>query len=131
MLASNYRQNAATTHGFDVIDEFADTFVQYQADNVDHVSRTLDGSGTIHVMGQMGTFTPALKVTRRVSRLKVNMDNIFKCLPCLPCQTSPTKKPQDSLRELNLVSSIVMIRIVSWTCSGVCHYISQTSAVVI
>lgn len=77
--ASKYRRNAATTQDVDLrIEEIADTFVQYQADNVDHASTTLDGCGSIHVMGQMGTFTPALKVTRRVPRLKVTMDDLKK-----------------------------------------------------
>jgi hypothetical protein len=51
--ASKYRKNAATTQGVDIINEIADTFVQYQADNVDHDSKTLDGYGTIHVMGNI------------------------------------------------------------------------------
>ena len=71
-------KNAATTQGVDLINEIAGTFAQYQADNVDHASRTLDGSGTIHVMGQMATFTPAIKVTRKVPRVEVNMDDLKK-----------------------------------------------------
>jgi hypothetical protein len=76
--ASKYRRSAATTQGVDVINEITDTFVQYQADNVDHASKTLDGYGTIHVMGQMATFTPAIKVTRTVPRVNVNMDDVKK-----------------------------------------------------
>ena len=57
-----------TTHGVDAINEIADTFVQYQADNV--ASTTLDGSGAIHVMGQMATFT------RKVPRVRMNIADL-------------------------------------------------------
>lgn len=62
----------------DILGDISDTFGQYQADNVDHASRTLDGSGTIHVMGQMVTFTPAIKTVRRVPRANVNMEDLRK-----------------------------------------------------
>ena len=65
--ASRYRSSAAATQGVDVITGIGDSFVQYQADNIDHGSKTLDGYGSVHVMGQMATFTPAVTVTRTVS----------------------------------------------------------------
>ena len=90
--ASKYRKNAATTQGNDVIDEVSNTFVQYQADNIDHATNTLDGYGTIHVMGQMATFTPGIKVTRRVPRMQVNMDDVKNV--CHVKMHGHTKKPQ-------------------------------------
>ena len=76
--ATKYRKNAAATQGVDIINDIANTFGQYQADNVDHASKTLDGYGSIHVMGQMATFTPAINATRRVPRVTVNMDDLKK-----------------------------------------------------
>lgn len=63
--ALKYRMNAATTQGVDVVDELGDTFVQYQDDNIDHASRTQDGHGSIHVMGQMATFKPAISTAQK------------------------------------------------------------------
>ena len=71
--ASKYRTNAATVQGVDVIGDIEDVFVQFQSDNVDHASRTLDGYGSINVMCQMATFTPAVKAKRVVSRLTADM----------------------------------------------------------
>ena len=45
---------------------------------MDHATRTLDGYGAVHVMGQMATFTPAVNSTRKVPRVKVNMDDVKK-----------------------------------------------------
>ena len=58
------------------MNEIGDSFAQYQADNVDHASKTLDGNGAIHVMGQMATFTPAVKTKRVVPRMEVNMNDL-------------------------------------------------------
>ena len=66
------------TQGVDQLDDNAGTFGQYQADNKDHATRTLDGHGSIHVMGQMGTFIPGIKATRTVHRGKVNMYDLKK-----------------------------------------------------
>ena len=76
--ASTYRRSAAATRGVDVIEDLSDSFVQYQADNIDHASRTLDGYGSVHVMGQMATFTPAIVATRKVPRIKVSIDDLKK-----------------------------------------------------
>ena len=76
--ASTYRRSAAATQGVDVIEDLSDSFVQYQADNIDHASRTLDGYGSVHVMGQMATFTPAIVATRKVPRIKVSIDDLKK-----------------------------------------------------
>lgn len=88
--ASRYTKNAASSHGVDILGDISDTFVQYQADNIDHVSRTLDGSGKIHVMGQMATFTPARKTIRIVPRANVNKEERRKIgLVHLVTQTNP------------------------------------------
>ena len=72
--ANKYRSNASAVQGVDLPEEVSQTFVQYQADNVDHASRTLDGHGSIHVMGQIATFTPGIKTIRNIPRLKVDME---------------------------------------------------------
>ena len=72
-----FRQSAAASQSVDVdLANLVGTFIQYQADNVDHSTKTLGGHGSVPVMGQMATFTPARKVTRTVTRVKVNMDDI-------------------------------------------------------
>ena len=76
--ASRYRKNAASSQGVDILGDISNTFGQYQADNVDHASRTLDGSGTIHVMRQMATFTPAIKTVQGIPRVNVNMEDLRK-----------------------------------------------------
>ena len=74
--ANKYRGNAAEVQGVDLPEEVAGSFLQYQADNVDHASRTLDGYGSVHVMGQMATFTPTVKSIRRIPRRKVDLEVI-------------------------------------------------------
>ena len=59
--ANKYRSNASVVQGVDLPEQVAGSFLQYQADNVDHAYRTLDGHGSIHVMGQMATFTPGIQ----------------------------------------------------------------------
>ena len=76
--ASKYWKNTAFSQGIYIIGEISGTFGQYPADNVDHACRTLDGSDTIHVMGQMATFTPAVKVTRKILRININMEDLKK-----------------------------------------------------
>ena len=74
--ANKYRSNAAVVQGVDLPEQVACSFLQYEADNVDHAYRTLDGHGSIHLMGQMATFTPAIQSTRRIPRLNVDMEVI-------------------------------------------------------
>ena len=59
-----------------MIDNISETFLQYQGDNVDHASRTLDGSGTIHLMGQMATFSPEIRATKNIPRLTIKNDDL-------------------------------------------------------
>ena len=61
-----------------MISEAADTFCQYMADIIDHDSRTIDGSGTIHIMGQMATFTSAVKKSRIIERREVTLEDLRK-----------------------------------------------------
>lgn len=58
----------------DLPEEVANASLQYQADDVDHISRILDGHGSVHVMRLIATFTPAIKTTRYILRLKVDME---------------------------------------------------------
>ena len=64
--ANKYRSNTVVVQGVDLSEKVACFFLHYQADNVDHASNTLDGHGSIHVVGQMATFIPAIQSTRRI-----------------------------------------------------------------
>ena len=55
-------------------EEVTKSFLQYKADNIDHASMTLDGYGSVHVMGQVTIFTPAIKIIRHITRLKVDLE---------------------------------------------------------
>ena len=106
--STTYRENAATAQGVDLNDEIVKTFMQYQADNIDHASKTLESSGTVHVMGQMVTFTPAIKARQCIPYVKVNMDDLKKVLCVyLLRQKNPktvqenTKLSKFSLDDLN------------------------------
>jgi len=92
-----FRRNAAATHGVDVIDEVSGSFCQYQADNIDHDTRTMDGSGTVHVMGQMATFTPAIKASRTIKREKVTMEDLKKIGHV---KIVPQDSPKPSLKNM-------------------------------
>lgn len=46
-----FEKSAAASHGTDIPGYTPGNFVQYIADNVDHNTRTLDGTGTFHGMG--------------------------------------------------------------------------------
>lgn len=109
--SDRYRRNAAATQGVDLRDEIVDTFVQYQADNVDHATRTLNGSGTVHVMGQMAGFTPGIKFSRKVKRANVTIDDIKKIgqVKLVPQVTKP-----DTAK-----SSIVYTKLGAFTHDGI------------
>lgn len=53
-----YERSAAVTQGIDIPGWIPGRFIQYVADNVDHNTRTIDGSGTFHGMGIIATITP-------------------------------------------------------------------------
>ena len=56
--STEVNESAAAALGVEVVDEIGDSFMQYQADNIDYASRILDGYRSVHVMGQIATFTP-------------------------------------------------------------------------
>ena len=45
-------------------------------DNVDHTTRTLDGSGTLHSMGIIATMTPRVQCRKIVPRKQVTVEEI-------------------------------------------------------
>ena len=55
--ANKYRANATFVQWIDLLEEVTRSFLQYQADNIDHASRTIDGYSSVHIMGQIATFT--------------------------------------------------------------------------
>ena len=59
--ANKYRTNATVVQGIDLPEEVTRSFLQYQADNVDHASRTIDGYSSVDIVGQ----TPAMKIIRQ------------------------------------------------------------------
>ena len=61
-----YERSAAAIQGTDIPGYKSDQFMQYVADNVDHNTRTLDGTGTFHGMGIIATITPGARTTRLV-----------------------------------------------------------------
>lgn len=60
-IVQKYERSAAASHGTDIPGYTPGRFVQYIADNVDHNTRTLDGTGTFHGMGIIATITPGKK----------------------------------------------------------------------
>ena len=60
--ANKYRANASVVQGIDLPKEVTRSFLQYH------------GYGSVHVMGQVATFTPAIKIIRQIPRLKVDME---------------------------------------------------------
>ena len=65
--ASKYRPNAAPVKGVDVTGDFGGAFVQFQVDNVDDASKTIDGYGSTHVI---------VKAKRVIHWLTTNMSNV-------------------------------------------------------
>ena len=48
--ANTYRANATVVQGIDLTEKVTRSFLQYQADNVDYASRTIDGYSSVHIM---------------------------------------------------------------------------------
>jgi len=71
-----YERSAAATQGTDIPSHIPGCFVQYAADNVDHNTRTLDGTGTFHGMGIIAMITPATKTTKPVPIKAVSAEEI-------------------------------------------------------
>ena len=70
--SNKYRANATHAQGNDH-PGVTRSSSQYQSHNVDHASRTLDGYGSVHIVGQVATFTPTIKIIRQIPRLKCDM----------------------------------------------------------
>ena len=71
-----YERSAAATQGTDISGYKSDQFIQYVADNVDHNTRTLDGTGTFHGMGIIATITPGTRTTRLAPKKAVTTEDI-------------------------------------------------------
>jgi len=76
--SSLYKRNAAVTQGVDVSELTTDALMHFIADNVDHNAKTLDGENVIHMMGQMGTITPARPSNKKIPRGNVTLEDIRK-----------------------------------------------------
>ena len=75
---SNYEKCASVVQGTDLPGVTLDHSLQHVADNADHNSRTLDGSGTFHGMGMIAIVTPAIKSKFKVPKIKVTAEDISK-----------------------------------------------------
>lgn len=71
-----YEQSAAAMQGTDIPGYTPGRFVQYVADNVEHNTRTLDGTGTFHGMGIIATITPGTKTSKPVPNKAVSAEEI-------------------------------------------------------
>ena len=123
--ACKYRKNAATTQGVDLVNEIGDSFAQYQADNVDHASKTLDGNGVIPVMGQMATFTAAVKTKRVVPRMEVNMNDLKNIGHMKLITQRDPKDIQANIVYTRLGEVDLAEQHTSWICYGAYHCISR------
>ena len=77
-----FQASAAASTGID-IGRLPGQFLQFSADNVDHDTITLDGTGTFHGMGMVCTLTPAAandKATKPVPRLTTIPSDVLKHL---------------------------------------------------
>ncbi|EDO49780.1 predicted protein [Nematostella vectensis] len=72
-----YGRSAAVHQGTDIPSYTPDKQVQYIADNVDHNTRTLDGSGTFHDMGIIAVITPSLIGKKLIPKRDVTSDVVF------------------------------------------------------
>ena len=88
----NHTRCSATKQGVDISSDITDVFLQYQADNIDHANKTLDGNDTIHVMDQMATFTPGIKAVWKVPMQCKGEHGRPK--EDWPCQTLSTEEPK-------------------------------------
>ncbi|KXJ06661.1 hypothetical protein AC249_AIPGENE6377 [Exaiptasia diaphana] len=71
-----FERSAAVAQGTDIPGYTPGSFIQYVADNVDHNSRTLDGTGTFHGMGIIASITPATRFSRAIPRKSVTATDI-------------------------------------------------------
>ena len=71
-----FERSAAASHGTDIPEYTPGHFVQYIADNVNHNTRTLDGTGTFHGMGIIDTLTPGTSMSKPVPNKVVTVEDI-------------------------------------------------------
>jgi hypothetical protein len=55
-----FEKSAAVSQTFDRPDLSGNEFIQFMADSVDHIIKTLDGRNTFHGIRMMATFTPGI-----------------------------------------------------------------------
>lgn len=75
-VVQKYERSAAVNQGTDIPGYAPDIFIHHVADNVDHNTRTLDGSGTFHGMGIIATMTPGIQCRKIVPRKQVTVEEI-------------------------------------------------------
>ena len=90
-----YQRSAAVAQGTEIPGWIPGRFMQFSADNVDHNSRTLDGTGTFHGMGIIATVTPGTKSTKAIPRREVRSTQIAQTgrIPILH-YNGPREDPQ-------------------------------------
>ena len=71
-----FERSAAASHGSDIPGYTPGHFVQCIADNVDHNTRTLDGTGTFHGMGVIAKITPGTTISKIVPNKVVTVEDI-------------------------------------------------------
>jgi len=75
-VVQKYERSAAVNQGTDIPGYTPGRFIQHVADNVDHNTRTLDGSGTFHGMGIIATITPGIRSNKLVPIKYVTAEEI-------------------------------------------------------
>ncbi|KAK3747020.1 hypothetical protein QZH41_001487 [Actinostola sp. cb2023] len=70
-IVQNFERSAAATQGTDIPGYTPERFIQYVADNVDHNTRSLDGTDTFHGMGIIATVTPNTTTSKPVPKKTV------------------------------------------------------------
>ena len=86
-----YERSAAVHQRMEISDYTSDHFMQYVADNVDHNTCTLDGTGTFHDMGIIAAVTPGIKTCKPVPRISVSSKDIAACGRINICAWEPKK----------------------------------------
>ena len=84
--------------------EYGTPFIQYAGDNIDHQLRTINGEGTIHIMGMFGAVTPWLKQTCKIPRKKVSNQEIIAAgyVQVYPCRKESKGVAKISFKKLPL-----------------------------
>ena len=75
-----FELNAVVFHGINLeLPEMTDKHaVQFMADNIDHIhnAATIDGQNAFHGMGMIAVGTPGISKPKKISRLKVTMQDL-------------------------------------------------------